>query len=64
MGSAARTIESLPVAYRGHDLTLYRVGGTAAGVPADRRMFAVIAHLVWLAMLIGGAIGSLARRLR
>jgi hypothetical protein len=64
IGSAARSFQSLPVAYRGHDLTLYRVGGTAAGVPADRRLLAVIAHLVWLAMLIGGAIGMIARRPR
>jgi hypothetical protein len=57
MGSAARTLERLPVTYRGRDLTLYRVGGAAAGVPADRRLLAVMAHLAWLQMLIGGAIG-------
>jgi hypothetical protein len=57
MGSAARTFEQLSVAYRGRDLMLYRVGGATAGVPADRRLLAVAAHLVWLAMLIGGAIG-------
>ncbi len=57
IGLAARTFKQLPVTYRGHDLTLYWVGGTAAGVPADRRLVAVVAHLVWLAMLIGGAIG-------
>jgi hypothetical protein len=57
MGSAAKTLERLPVTYRGRDLTLYRVGGTATGVPADRRLLAVIAHLAWLEMLIGGAIG-------
>ncbi|HME79615.1 MAG TPA: hypothetical protein VKI00_29320 [Mycobacterium sp.] len=58
MGLAARTFERLPVAYRGRDLVLYRVGGAAAGAPADRRLLAVIAHLVWLAMLIGGGIGT------
>ena len=57
MGSAARTLEHLPVAYRGRDLTLYRVGGTSTGVPADRRLLAALAHVVWLAMLISGAIG-------
>jgi hypothetical protein len=57
MGLAARTFERLPVAHRGPDLLLYRVGGASAGVPADRRLLAVIAHLVWLAMLIAGAIG-------
>lgn len=58
MGLAARTFERLPVTYRGQDLVLYRVGGAAAGVPADRRLLEVIAHLAWLAMLIGGAIGT------
>jgi hypothetical protein len=58
MGSAARTFERLPVIYRGQDLVLYRVGGTAAGVPADRRLLAVIAHLLWLATLIGTLIGT------
>jgi hypothetical protein len=58
MGLAARTFARLPVAYRGHHLVLYRVGGSAAGAPADRRRLAVIAHLLWLAMLIGGAIGT------
>jgi hypothetical protein len=58
MGLAARTFERLPATYRGRDLVLYRVGGRTAGVPADRRLLAVIAHLAWLAMLIGGAIGT------
>ncbi len=59
MGLAARTFERLPVAYRGQDLMLYRVGGAAGGVSADRRLLAMIAHLVWLATLIGGAIGTM-----
>jgi hypothetical protein len=63
MGSAARTLERLPVTYRGRDLTLYRVGGTSTGVPADRRLLAAMAHVAWLAMLIGGAIGmTISRR--
>ena len=56
MGSAARTLKQLPVSYRGRDLVLYRVGGDSAGVAADRRMLALIAHLVWLAMLMSGSI--------
>ena len=58
MGLAARTFTRLPVAYRGQDLVLYRVGGDAADVPTDRRLLAVIAHLVWLATLIGALIGT------
>jgi hypothetical protein len=57
MGSAARTFMRLPVTYRGHDLVLYRVGGDSADIPTNRRLLTVIAHLVWLAMLIGGVIG-------
>ena len=58
MGSSAKTFERLPVTYRGRDLMLYRVGGAATRAPADRRRLAVIAHLVWLTMLIVGAVGS------
>jgi hypothetical protein len=57
MGLAAETLERVPVIYRGRDLTLYRVGGVGAGVSADRRLLAVIAHLVWAEMLIAGAVG-------
>jgi hypothetical protein len=67
IGLAAKTFERLPVAYRGRDLTLYRVGGRAAGVSADRRLLTVGAHLAWLAMLIGGGVGAAApgwRRLK
>jgi hypothetical protein len=63
MGSSARTFERLPVIFRGRDLMLYRVGGETAGAPANRRLLAVMAHLAWLTMLIGGAIGmTISRR--
>jgi hypothetical protein len=58
MGLAARAFERLRVAYRGRDLLLYRVGGDTAPESAGRRLTVVIAHLVWLAMLAGGAIGA------
>jgi hypothetical protein len=46
----------LPVAYRDADLTLYRVGGDH---PASaHRGVLIAAHLIWLAALIFGAIGS------
>ena len=64
MGSAAKTLARLPVIYRGRDLVLYRVGGEAVGAPADHRLLAVIAHLVWLEMLTGGAIGMAVTTLR
>jgi hypothetical protein len=60
MGSAAMTFERLPVAYRGRDLVLYRVGGHTAGASAGRRAAAVVAHLAWLGMLVGAALGMAA----
>jgi len=59
MGSAAETFGRLPVTYRGRDLALYRVGGATAGASTGRRTTVVIAHLAWLAMLIGGAVGAM-----
>jgi hypothetical protein len=58
MGSATETFEHLPVAYRGRNLMLYRVGGNTAGASTSRRTAVVIAHLAWLVMLIGGAVGA------
>ncbi len=58
MSTAAETPARLPVVYRGRDLMLYRVGGNTAGASAVRRAVVVAAHLVWLAMLLGGAVGS------
>jgi hypothetical protein len=58
MGSAAEIFGHLPVAYRGRDLVLYRVGGATAGALTGRRTTVVIAHLAWLAMLIAGAVGA------
>ncbi|MGH3541778.1 MAG: hypothetical protein ACRDTO_05290 [Mycobacterium sp.] len=57
MGSAARTFGPLPAVYRDGDLALYRIGGHSAGVPAGQRLAVLIAHLVWLAMLVAGAVG-------
>jgi hypothetical protein len=66
-GAAARTLAQLPVAYRDHDLTLYRVGSDTPGAPTGQRRASVIAHLVWLVMLAVGAAGAAfrsAQRLR
>ena len=58
MGAAARTLGALAPVYRDHDIALYRVGGQSTGVPAGRRTATMIAHLVWLTMLIGGGAGA------
>ena len=63
-GSAAETLATLPVKHRDDDLALYRVGGDAPGASAARRVVMVIAHGVWLAVLIVGAVGALVRARR
>jgi hypothetical protein len=53
----------LPVAYRDEDITLYTVGGDQA--PASGRAILLVAHLVWLAVLLaglGGMVVALRRR--
>jgi hypothetical protein len=64
MSTATETLARLPVAYRGRDLMLYRVGGNTPGASAGRRVVVLIAHLAWLAMLIGGAVGGVIARRR
>lgn len=60
-GASATTLARLPVSYRDADLTLYRVDGDMAGASAGRRRAAVLAHLAWLALLVAGATGAVAR---
>jgi hypothetical protein len=51
------------VAYRDEDITLYTVGGDQA--PASGRAILLVAHLVWLAVLLaglGGMVVALRRR--
>jgi hypothetical protein len=64
MGAAARTLDALTPVYRDDEFALYRIGGDTAGVSHARRTATVIAHLAWLAMLIGGAAGAIVSRVR
>lgn len=57
-GLATRTFQRLPAVYRGDNLVLYRIGGHTAGASPDQRSAVMIAHLMWFAMLTGGAIGA------
>jgi hypothetical protein len=50
MGAAARTQGALAPVYRDHEI---------AGVAAGRRTATVVAHLAWLATLIGGGTGAM-----
>lgn len=45
----------LPVAYLDGDIAVYRIGGDHPVSP--HRSLLVVAHLVWLAALVGGALG-------
>lgn len=58
MGAAARTLGALDPVYRDHEIALYRIGGHTAGVAAGRRTATTVAHLAWLAVLIGGGAGA------
>lgn len=62
MGAAASTLDRLAPTYRDGELALYRVGGQGAGVAAARRRATLIAHWVWLGMLLAGGAGMLGRR--
>jgi hypothetical protein len=63
-GSAAKTLASLPVAYHDSDITLYRVGGDDPGASSGHRALMVGAHLVWLATLAVGAVGTAVSAIR
>lgn len=62
MGGAARTMDRLTPAYRDGDIALYRIGGQAAAAPAPHRLAVLIAHLLWLSMLILGAVAMVAAK--
>ena len=64
MGAAARTLDALTPVYRDDEFALYRIGGNAAGASPAGRTATVIAHLTWLAMLIGGAVGAVVSSVR
>ena len=68
IGSAAKTLASLPVVYHDEDITLYRVGGDDPGASRTHRTVMIGAHLVWLSVLAAGAAGttfaSVRRRIR
>ncbi|MGV0790815.1 hypothetical protein [Mycolicibacterium sp. XJ1819] len=59
--SATETLE-LPVAYRGGELTLYRVGGDQPAAPGRAVLLAT--HFGWLTLLIGAMAGWMLGRLR
>lgn len=64
IGDAERTLQRLSPAYADADIALYRVGGASSPAPQGKRIVMVVAHLIWAAMLLGGAAVLIAGRLR
>jgi hypothetical protein len=63
-GASAATLVRVPVSFRDAHLTLYRVGGDHPGAPGQARVATLGAHLVWVAVLLGGAAVMAASALR
>lgn len=64
IGSAAKTLVRLPIAYRDSEFSVYRVGGHAPPAASGLRRAALAAHLVWLGLLVVGAGGLAAPLVR
>jgi len=64
MGAAARTLDAMTPVYRDDELALYWIGGQTVGASPDSRRATLLAHLVWLTMLIVGAAGAVLSRVR
>ncbi len=56
LGLSAAGLDQLPKVYADRDLALYRVGAQTPPVAPTTRRAVLAAHLVWAAMVIGGAL--------
>jgi len=56
----------LTIDYSADGLTLYRVGGVSPVVPQWKRIVVIVAHLIWVGMILASAaaLGFSARRRR
>ncbi len=64
MGAAEHTLDKMSPTYRDRGIALYRIGGRTDHASGTRFRLSVMAHLVWLAMLIAGGIGAMVTRPR
>ena len=64
MGEAQRTLQRLSPAYSDADIALYRIGGVSPVASQAKRGAMILAHLVWAAMVLGGAAAMVLGRLR
>ena len=65
MGQAGRALQQLTPVFFDSDIELYRVGevtgavpigGASAAAPTGRRALAIAAHVLWVALLLGGGV--------
>lgn len=65
LGESGRTLEQLEPVFADDELALYRVPGPIADTePHGARAASVAAHLLWAALLVGGAVGAAVRAAR
>lgn len=65
LGESGRTLEQLEPVFADAELALYRVPGPIADTePHGARAASVAAHLLWAALLVGGAVGAAVRAVR
>jgi hypothetical protein len=64
MGASGRTLGALTPVFHDREFALYQVGDGTAGASSPGRRATLIAHLAWLAMLLVGAGGAVAVRVR
>jgi hypothetical protein len=63
LGRADRTLGQLSPSYTDDDIAVYRINGASDVAPQRKRSLVIAAHLVWAALLIGGAAALVATRL-
>lgn len=61
-GASARTLGGLPVEYRDSEIILYRVGMANSVAYQHNRTILIVAHLIWAALLLIGALTALRAR--
>lgn len=54
--TGTRSLPGLKADYADGTLVLYRIGGVGLAVPQWKRTAVIIAHLIWVSMLVGGAV--------
>lgn len=61
-GASAQTVDGLPIVYRDADIALYHAGIANSVAPQHKRIMMVVAHLIWSALLVIGALTAIGAR--